>query len=146
MKALWSFTNFLIEKRDIYIWGSKSRSLGSPRERGAPVTSGTFLREIHQKGRRGSHLFLPRFSAETLGFVLFVKFLLREPGAAETMSTILILMPVEPDVQARRTPTCPRLLSTSKRNENVYCDEREISSSTRIRLFTFSKNLEILSY
>jgi len=79
MKALWSFTNLPIEERDIYIWANKSWL----RFANVPVTSRTFLQEIHQKRSRLFSFFRPlcRFPAKTLGFVLFVKFLPREPGA-----------------------------------------------------------------
>lgn len=41
------------------------------------------------------------------------------------MSTILILMPVEPEVQARESAYALDP-PASKRNENVHCDERNL--------------------
>lgn len=143
MKALWSFTNFPIEERDIYIWTNKSWL----RFANVPVTSRTFLQEIHQKRSRCFSFFfiLPRFPAKTLGFVLFVKFLSREPGATS---------PDGNDVNDTHLNACwtgsagkrmPRPLDppASKRNENVYCDERGIYLAMLL-LFVFLKILKIL--
>jgi len=87
---------------------------------------------------------LPRFPAKILGFVLFVKFLPREPRATS---------PGGNDVNDTHLNACwtgsgskrmPRLLDspTSKRNENVYC-ERGIYLAMFL-LVVFPKILKIL--
>jgi len=72
-------------ERDTYIWGNKSRTELSSGKHAGPLPPSGY------------------FSAGILDFVSFVKFLPR-PGraasvTAEMMSTMLVLMPVEPEVQ-----------------------------------------------